>query len=609
MRFRTRVRTIVATFAGAFTASVAFAQAPLAGQASSDTLKRAQAPVAIQGEAKTPDAKPAVEKPAPGVNDGVVIGVIAALNLSGDAAFIADEKVEKLLASSLCDGTAKTVGDLKQAIASARAELIERGYYLIAIAPASEAAYHADTSVLDLVVDPGRFGDVTVTMNNNGGEGNWYDKEQVAKRLKYVKKGDAFNYIALRQALRQVNGHPDLRADTTLSLRNAKTEEGETQDSVLTRYCDTELKVDDSLPFHASLEINNYAMDELDNWQAILSLQYLNLTGADDVLTVSPAITLNGDMWSVAASYVRPFDFLNGGSWSLYGGYSRLDCDGLVSRVDLLGTGGFVGLNTSWNLWDTERRNLSLNLGIQWRYIEDEWSVLSYKLQKRDLSILPLTVGLSYADKRRDCLGGLNYLSLSETIELMGGTDDFRRYSEDADANYLITRASWARLQPLVGPSADGEEWRCWSWFHKIELQYTADNLITAERLAYGGNACLRGYRRRGYLGDSGIYGTFELRTPVFCNPITSFFRDASGKSPLERIQFFVFTDAGYIAYSDSYPNMEDSEFLWSAGFGLRAGFTQYSSLNLDVAFPLEKGYADSEDEDCEVYLSVKFQF
>lgn len=609
MRFRTRFTTIVATAVGALFASFAFAQAPLAGQASGDALKRAQAPVALHGQAKTPEAKPAVDTPAPSAKDCVVIGVISGLNLSGDAAFIADEEVESLLTASLCDGSEKTVGDLKQAIATARAKLIDRGYYLIAIAPASETAYHADTQVLDLLVDPGRFGDVTVTMNNNGGEGNWYDKEQVAKRLKYVKKGDAFNYITLRQALRQVNGHPDLRADTTLSLRDARTDEGEEKPSALTRYCDTTLAVDDSCPFHASLEINNYAMDELDNWQAILSLQYMNLTGADDVLTVSPAITLNGDMWSVAASYVRPFDFLNGGSWSLYGGYSRLDCDGVVSRVDLLGTGAFVGLNTSWNLWDTERRNIALNLGIQWRYIEDEWSVLAHKLQKRDLNILPLTVGLSYADKRRDWLGGLNYLSISESIELIGGEDDFRRYSEDADANYLITRASWARLQPLVGPSTDGEEWRCWSWFHKVELQYTSDNLITAERLAYGGNSCLRGYRRRGYLGDSGIYGTFELRTPVFCNPISSLFRDGSGKSPLERIQFFVFSDVGYITYTDTYPNMEDSEFLWSAGFGVRAGFTQYSSLNLDVAFPLEKGYADKEDEDCEIYLSVKFQF
>ena len=602
-------KTMLAAFSVASLACVASAQAPLAGQAGSDTLKRAQAPAAIHGEAKTPDAKPAADKPAPSANDTVEIGVISGLNLTGDAAFIADEDVEDLLAPALADGAVKTVGDLKKAIAAARAALIDRGYYLIAIAPASEAAYHANTGVLDLVVDPGRFGDVTVTMNNNGGEGDWYDAEQVERRLKYVKKGDAFNYIALRQALRQVNGHPDLRADTTLKVRDAKTDSGETKDSVLTRYCDAALAVDDAFPFHATLDLNNYAMDELDNWQAILTLQYLNLTGADDVLTVSPGMTFNADMLSIAASYARPFEFLNGGSWSVYGGYSRLDCDEVLSRIDLLGTGAFAGLNTSWNIWDSEKRNFAFNLGVQWRYIQDEWSVLNRTLQDRDLNILPLTAGLSYADKRRDWLGGLDFVSVSESVELLGGDDKFRDYSDDADANYLITRASWARLQPLVGPSADGEEWRCWSWFHKIEGQYTADNLITAERLAYGGNSCLRGYRRRGYLGDSGIYGTAELRTPVFCDSVASLFRDSAGQSPIDRFQFFVFTDAGYITYSTSYPNMESDEFLWSAGFGVRAGLTQYASLNLDVAFPLEDGYASSEDSDCEVYLSVRFQF
>ncbi len=602
-------KTMLAAFGVASLACVASAQAPLAGQAGSDTLKRAQAPAAVHGEAKTPDAKPAADKPAPSANDTVEIGVISKLNLTGDAAFIADEDVEDLLAPALADGAVKTVGDLKKAIAAARAALIDRGYYLIAIAPASEAAYHADTGVLDLVVDPGRFGDVTVTMNNNGGEGDWYDAAQVERRLKYVKKGDAFNYIALRQALRQVNGHPDLRADTTLKVRDAKTDAGETKDSVLTRYCDAALAVDDAFPFHATLDLNNYAMDELDNWQAILTLQYLNLTGADDVLTVSPGMTFNADMLSIAASYARPFEFLNGGSWSVYGGYSRLDCDEVLSRIDLLGTGAFAGLNTSWNIWDSEKRNFAFNLGVQWRYIQDEWSVLNRTLQDRDLNILPLTAGLSYADKRRDWLGGLDFVSVSESVELLGGDDKFRDYSNDADANYLITRASWARLQPLVGPSADGEEWRCWSWFHKIEGQYTADNLITAERLAYGGNSCLRGYRRRGYLGDSGIYGTAELRTPVFCDSVASLFRDSAGQSPIDRFQFFVFTDAGYITYSTSYPNMESDEFLWSAGFGVRAGLTQYASLNLDVAFPLEDGYASSEDDDCEVYLSVRFQF
>jgi len=100
-------KTMLAAFSVASLACVASAQAPLAGQAGSDTLKRAQAPAAIHGEAKTPDAKPAADQPAPSANDTVEIGVISKLNLTGDAAFIADEDVEELLAPALADGAVK----------------------------------------------------------------------------------------------------------------------------------------------------------------------------------------------------------------------------------------------------------------------------------------------------------------------------------------------------------------------------------------------------------------------------------------------------------------------------------------------------------------------
>lgn len=609
------MKTILAMFAAAGAVFVAFSQAPLAGQAGSDTVKRAQAPATVKSETQTPEAKPEEKAPEADPKDAVKIGVIEALNVTGNAVFIEEEQVADALKEKLCDGQEKTVGDLKRVLAEARADLIDRGYYLITVAPASANAYHAETKTLDLIVDPGRFGDVRVTMKNNEGKGDWFWDDQIYRRFKYVKKGEPFNYITFRQALRQLNGHPDLLAETKLNVRKpAEPKAGETNDvevtdSALTRYVDAELAVEDTLPLHATLDINNYGMDELDNWQGILTLQYLNLTGADDALTVSPGMSFNAEMFSVAASYARPFDWLRGGSWSVYGGWSRMDCDEILDRLDLLGTGGFAGLNTSWNLWDTEKRNIAFNIGIQWRYIEDEWSVLSKDLQNRNLNILPLTVGFSYADKRRDWLGGLDYASIGESFELLGGEDRFREYSEDADPNYLVFRGSWARLQPFFGPDTDGEEWRCWSWFHKIEGQYSGQNLITAERLAYGGNSCLRGYRRRGYLGDSGIYGTGEIRTPFFCDSVASFFRDSAGKSPIDRIQFFVFTDLGYIAYNESYPNMEDDEFLWSAGFGCRAGLTQYMSLNLDVAFPLREAYADREDNDCEAYLSVRFQF
>jgi len=78
----------------------------------------------------------------------------------------------------------------------------------------------------------------------------------------------------------------------------------------------------------------------------------------------------------------------------------------------------------------------------------------------------------------------------------------------------------------------------------------------------------------------------------------------------LERLQLFVFTDAGYIAFNTTTTGgMDQEEFLWSAGFGCRAALTQYLSLNFDFAVPLRKGYADELDRALELYFSIKLQY
>jgi len=597
------MKTVMMTMVLAMVASVQ--AAPLAGQAGSATLSRAQAPQQVVNPKPTPVVAPKTAEVKACSKDHVPVGVIEKVTLSGPADFLEDERVEELLTAELCDGKAKTVGDLRQSFGSVRQTLVQRGYYLAQVDPAHAKAYDAATKTLAVRVEPGRVGKITVTRAETAG--NWYSDEQILKRFKRLKEGEPFNYGTLRQAFREVNGHPDLLGNLNVKIRSASTNNA--PEAVALRYLDAELTVDDSIPLHATLDINNYQMEELGYWQALLAVQYLNLTGADDVLTVSPGVCFDGSLWSVAASYLRPFDWLRGGSVSVYGGYSDLDSDEVIERASLEGVGGFAGVNTSWNLYDDEKRTIAFNLGVMWRYIKDQWEFSAQPLQQRDINILPLTAGFNYADKRRDWLGGLDFASWTEAVNLYADREKMRNYSEDADGNYTVMRANWARLQPLYGPEADSDEWRCWSLFTKIEGQWSQGNtLITAERLAYGGYSCLRGYRCRGYLGDSGLYGTVEFRTPVWCNPVSELFCDELN-SVIERFQFLVFSDMGGLWYNTSYIGMEQDEFLWSAGFGCRAALTKYLSLNFDFAVPLVKGYADEKDRGCEVYLSVKMQY
>ena len=144
--------------------------------------------------------------------------------------------------------------------------------------------------------------------------------------------------------------------------------------------------------------------------------------------------------------------------------------------------------------------------------------------------------------------------------------------------------------------------------FSKIEGQYTDDTLVPTEKLSLGGFNTVRGYHTRGYLGDWGFYGTEELRTPILVDGFASLFGDRTGKTPFDRLQLVAFMDYGYTRYNDLPNGYDEDEWLWSAGFGLRAAVTKYCTARCDVAFPLHDG-SNADDDDVEVYLSIQFQF
>jgi hemolysin activation/secretion protein len=179
-----------------------------------------------------------------------------------------------------------------------------------------------------------------------------------------------------------------------------------------------------------------------------------------------------------------------------------------------------------------------------------------------------------------------------------------------ADKNYWIFRWQLARLQPLFGSRDENQSQSLHNWqlFTRVEGQYTDQTLIPTEKLMLGGYNCLRGYKTRGYVGDYGIYGTFELRTPLMVDAMASLFGDRTNKVAFDRTQLLAFCDWGVARYNDLPSGYDDNEFLCSAGVGMRLALTKYSQLRCDVAFPCVDGN-NADDRDMEVYFSVQFQF
>ena len=540
--------------------------------------------------------------------NGRQIGEIESVAILGSADFAEREGVGKSILEELGGPGVRTEGEVAAAVAKVQKDLMEQGYYLVRILPYRSGSYDAQTKTLFLVMDEGRFGTLSLSFDGEKDDGFWFSRGQIISRFDKIREGDTFDYRRLRSALFEANSHPDLTIDTSISVR--KPIEGVGADRRVVRYADIDLEVRESCPLHMVWEVNNYGMEEVEEWQTSLTAQYLNLTKHDDVLTFSPSMSFGGELFSLAGSYMLPHHWLRGGATTLYGGYSKLDVDDIVPRLDLEGSGYFVGLQHTENLYDDDKHLLAFSLGVMWRYIEDQYSAYSMKLRKRSATILPLSAALSYTGKKPDFMGGRNFATVQAVYNLMNGDDKLEEMWTDAEEHYWLFRWQLARLQPLFGwhDEATNQDLHQWMLFLKMEGQYTSDTLIPVEKLSLGGYNCLRGYHARGYLGDYGVYGTVELRTPILVDTFASMFGDRTNKSAFDRLQFLGFVDWGYTAFNDLPSGYDDNEFIYSTGLGARLSVTKYTQLKCDIAFPLhDTDWAD--DDSMEVYLSMQVQF
>ena len=532
---------------------------------------------------------------------------IGAISLSGDLAFANKTGVKAFLEKALVGGQPKSRQKVQETLRECFRKFIDSGYYLARVSLLREP-YNEQTKTLNVLVEAGLLGAVKIKFAGESADGRWFSREQIARKLKGLVAGETFNYQVLYGDVSEINAHPDLTVDTKISVR--KPIEGEGESRRVVRYADLDFLVKESLPFHAVIDVNNFGTESIGEWQTALTLQYLNLTKADDVLTISPAISFDASLWSVAGSYVRPHDQWKGGATTLYGGYSKLTSEDIVPHIDLAGTGWFLGVVRSYTLIEDEDRLISLSAGIVYRYIEDQFSAFKTELQQRDVTVLPLSIALSYTARKPDAFGGRNFATLQGIYNLMaGGDSELDDMRVGADDNYLIGRLQLARLQPLFGTlDSLKRQVHQWMLFVKAEGQYASCQLIPAEELALGGHNTIRGYTTQGYFGDNGVYGTLELRTPILLDMVSNLMGRKTASNPLDRIQFVAFTDAGYLETIDPLPGAEPSEFLMSVGGGMRLAVTQYSQMRLDVGVPVTTP-AGGEDKSSAYYLDWQAQF
>lgn len=559
------------------------------GQELKQVEKGVQDPAA-KAPRKAPDVK--LEKPKNGAPAPAAAAPpgptfdIKTLTVRGDRDFLLEIGVLPAIEDEVV-GRKLSASEIRAMAERYRKQLIERGYYLANLWPVP-VDYSKGEVVIE--VDKGRLGRMRFHPADAPKEdfhGRHFSESQLRLRLRGLEEGRTFDYTSLYATMFAINSHPDLTLDTDLVVRN---EAGK-------RYADMEFFVKEDLPLHAVLSVANSGTEATGDWRPSLTLQHLNITRADDILSFSlgPISEDVQSMTSYGASYYRPFYSGNGGGVTVYGGYSDLDAEDVVTDIDIRGEGYFAGMQGSYRAIANDAHVLSVSLGVVYRSIEDQIILAAtdeeeeFATDPRKVTLLPLSIGLSYSSARPDALGGRNYFTslTSGNFEGFPGVSDeeeIRMQRLTAEATYFIERIQLARIQPLFASA----QRRHWTLFARADGQIASGALVPAEQKAIGGMDTVRGFPERIVQGDHGLSGSVELRTPVIADWHRRLglggSREDAGRTSL--LEFVVFVDGGFVKIEDSM-GTEDQFTLGGAGAGFRMEITSHAQLRFDWGIPI----------------------
>lgn len=597
------------------------------GPAPASSTTAASTAEAGPASAAVPPAPPGPgTAPAPAVNEPAEDGfLINNLDITGDADLLDQLKLRAKLRSEVLG---KRLSEKKILdIATRYQERCTAAGYYLALVRVVPADFSKGTLTLD--IDKGRIGrmsffdgmgpDSDESISKTPFTGKYYSEAQLRRQLRSLQEGDTFDYNDFYRAVFALNAHPDVKMDTNLRLRKDSSAGTER------RYADMEFYVREGTPFHGVVEVKNTGTESTDEWRTSITLQHLNLTRHNDIFTINTLSSADlSSLLSFAASYYRPVNIGNGGALTLYGGYSDVAAEEIVPEIDLIGTGWFACLQASYNLVSNNKHLFNVAVSATYRGIENKLSIQDCDTGPREttdrVTLVPMTAALSYSSVKPDRLGGRNFLTSQTSFNAgsaLGGSDNEELAAQrmDAKAGYVIERIQAARLQTLFGRvTKEGARSGEWILFLKADGQLSTGPLVPAEQKAAGGMDSVRGYQEREALGDDGVSGTIELRTPLSITPFERLFGKRQGPDkpgvPDEgatQLQFVAFIDGAYVSLKEVTEGRDSSQSLVGAGAGLRLAVTSHLQLRFDWGFPLtETATSESSGRG---HLSVQGQF
>lgn len=402
--------------------------------------------------------------------------------------------------------------------------------------------------------------------------GNQWERDRYLNN--FVIGGHGLNYNnvfdarALQGAMKNVNKTNYMRG--TVELNRGKNN-------------DTEIKlhVEDRFPIKVDMAWDDYGRNYTGRQRFTTIASIENLTGFGD--RIYGGTVLSSSSKGALAGYEIPV-----GRWGTKLGFdyshSRMDLGGPYRNLGISGYSNDYIIRLTQPIKNTATQEIYATVAFDWLNSRSESAVFNRVLSDYSLRVVRTAINGIFDDKHGRTLGSVG---LDLGISGLGATEG--RDNGPESAFYKIV-ASLARIQRLPK--------ECLGIF-RINGQYSAQALFPVEQMFIGGAYSLRGYQPSELIGDYGVAGSVELRTPI--PGIKSIFPKKYEDAWARKVKLVLFYDWGYVREHKELYNYA-TNFLHSVGVGTNINITDALSFQIGIGFPLSRKLNENSGR---LYFSV----
>lgn len=483
-------------------------------------------------------------------------------------------------------GPDRTTADVEAARKALQDAYAQRGYESVQVDVLPQPEERFAQGIIEITVTEAPVGAVQVAGAKH------HSLELVRRQIPSLAEGEPLNVKTLQTELAAANRFPDRTITPSFKA-------GATPGTV-----DVDLNVEDSLPLHGSIELNNDHSPSTEPLRLNASLRYTNMWGLGHTLSasyiVAPQDRKQSEVFS--GSYMAP---LLGSPWTLLlYGYKSNSNVAALGGVNVLGNGFQIGTRAIYRL-PGDKAMQSVTFGVDYKNFDQNTSVGGESLPPVPIEYLPLYAGysLSLGDDKQTLDASISATAgfrAFKTVKCFDPTDiracptdQFKFKGVDSNENFVHANLEidYRRTMPMDFIAA-----------FKFAGQIADSHLVTNEQFSIGGFATaanVRGYYSAEDVGDIGYAVSLELASPSVAPHLPKF---------VDELRVFGFVENGQIRILNPAPDVTAHDALLSVGGGARIRLFDHISGEISVGVPLWNGFTTRKN-DVRTLFSAKGEF